>query len=186
MNEKKQYHLVKVIQKIEVFRGFDAQEVQRLLRVCHFTSFPGGTRIYRLGEASDEMLVLLRGKLLVVGESGDELAHILPGMPTGEMGLFTGQPRSANIDAVTDSTAIVLRRAEITLALANDKDMQIKVLQNLIRVLSARLTDANRLVESQARTLHDLLKRLEQYEPPGPAAESEGEEMAEGAGGAQG
>ena len=45
MNEK-QYMLVKVIQKIEVFRGFDAGDVQRLLRVCKFRNFKVGEQIY--------------------------------------------------------------------------------------------------------------------------------------------
>lgn len=171
MNEK-QYHLVKVIQKIEVFRGFDANDVQGLLRVCRFRSFSAGDVVYVRGEMSDEMLIVLRGKLRVVGESGEELALIVPGMPTGEMGLFTGLPRSADIVAATAATAIVLRRAEIGLVLSGNKDMNIKVLQNLIGILSGRLADANRLAESQARMLRDLHARLGE----GPSAEADEEE----------
>lgn len=159
VNER-QYQLVKVIQKIEVFRGFDAGDVQRLLRVCHFKNLKTGEHVYVRGEPSEEMLILLRGKLRVLAESGEELALILPGMPTGEMGLFTGQPRSADIVAAAPSTSIVLRRAEIMSVLTSDKDMHIKVLSNLIVTLSQRLTDGNSLADSQARTIRELQKRV--------------------------
>lgn len=112
MNER-QYHLVKVIGKIPVFEGFDLEEIQRLLRVCNLRNVTAGEDIYMKGEASDEMLVLLKGKLSVTSESGEELAAIRPGRPIGEMGVFTGQPRSANIVSVEDSTVIAFKRQEL-------------------------------------------------------------------------
>jgi CRP-like cAMP-binding protein len=91
-----------------------------------------------------------------LAESGEELARIGPGTPTGEMGLFTGQPRSATILSLQRSTAMVLGRKEIGLLLANNKEMQVKVLQNLVKVLSQRLTEANGLSDAQARIIRDL------------------------------
>ncbi|MEE2658216.1 MAG: cyclic nucleotide-binding domain-containing protein [Candidatus Latescibacterota bacterium] len=176
MNEK-QYHLVKVIQKMEVFRDFDATEVQRLLRVCRFKSFSDREKIYQKGKPSEEMLVLLKGKLLVLGTAGEELATISPGMSIGEMGLFTGQPRSASISAAADSTALLLRRADLGMALRSDKETLVKVLHNLVGILSTRLSDANSLSESQGRIIHDLEKKLAEFEPP--AAEGDYEDGTE-------
>ena len=56
--------------------------------------------------------------------------------------------------------------------LSGNKDMNIKVLQNLIGILSSRLADANRLAESQARMVRDLHTRL----GGGPSAEAEEDE----------
>lgn len=164
VNEK-QYHLVKVIQKIEVFRRFGPTDVQRLLKVCHFRNIAAGEHIYTIGEKSDEMLIVLRGRLRVIGTSGDELAQILPGMPIGEMGLFTGQPRSADILALDDSTAIVLRADELRTLLSRAPDMHIKVLDNVIGILSQRLGDANRLADAQTAEIRRLETRLREYEP---------------------
>ncbi len=160
MNEK-HYMLVKVIQKIEVFRGFDAGDVQGLLRVCKFRNFKVGEQIYVFGEPSDEMLILLKGQLRVMGESGDELARIRPGMPVGEMGLFTGQPRSADIIAHDNSTAIVLNGKVLKVLLSGAIDMHLKVLYNVISTLSQRVADANGLTETQARLIRDLKKKPE-------------------------
>lgn len=163
MNEK-QYMLVKVIQKIEIFRNFDVTDVQRLLRVCNFRNFKQDEHIYVFGESSNEMLILLKGGLRVMGEAGDELARIKPGMPVGEMGLFTGQPRSADIIAHENSTAIVLNGVELKALLSGAIDMHVKVLYNVIAVLCSRVSDANALTETQSRLNRDLEKKLQESE----------------------
>ena len=159
MNER-QYFLVKVIQKIPIFGGFELEHIQRLLKICQLRNFQAGERIYVTGEPSEEMLVLLKGMLLVTGESGEEFAQIRPGNPTGEMGVFTGQPRSADITAAVDSTAIVLSGEHLGVVLGANMEMHVKVLQNLVTILCARLAEANGLTESQARMIRDQSKRL--------------------------
>ena len=42
--------------------------------------------------------------------------------------------------------------------------MQIKVLQNLVKVLSARLTEANELSDTQARMIRDLERKSREAE----------------------
>lgn len=159
MNER-QYHLIRVVQKIAVFSGFELMDLQRLLRVGELRQYGQGDEIYVKGAPSDDMLVLLKGKLSVLSESGDELAEIKPGMPIGEMGLFTGQPRSASIAAVHDSTALVLGREDLVAMLQGNRDLHVKILQNLVHILSGRLDAANTLNESHSRMIRDLDRRL--------------------------
>ena len=89
MNER-QHHLVNVSQKIEIFSGVDHTDVQRLLKICRFKSYASGGDVDKRGDASDEMLLVLRGMMLVLGEDGKELARVRPGHAMGEMGLLTG------------------------------------------------------------------------------------------------
>lgn len=159
MNER-QYQLVRVMTKIALFSHLDLGEIQALLKAGRIVQFGEGEQIYFFGDPSDEMLVLLKGRLSVRAESGEELAQIRPGMPTGEMGLFTGEPRSATIVAEQASTALVLARENIGLVLAANREMQIKVLQNLVQVLCQRLTEANELNDAQSRMIRDLEKKL--------------------------
>lgn len=148
------------MKKIALFSNLELGEIQTLLKAGRIVQFRADEQIYYFGNPSDEMLVLLKGRLCVLAESGEELAQIRPGTPTGEMGLFTGQPRSATIVASQASTALVLGRKEIGLVLAANREMQIKVLQNLVQVLCQRLTEANELNDAQARTIRDLEKKL--------------------------
>lgn len=133
----------------------------RLLRICKFRNFDVAEHIYTKGEPSNEMLILLKGSLRVVGGSGEELARLAPGMPIGEMGLFTGQPRSADVVASDRSTAIVLTGNELKALLAGAIDMHIKVLNNVIAILCQRVNDANRLSESQVRIIQQLEQKLD-------------------------
>ena len=82
-------------------------------------------------------------------------------MPVGAMGLFTGQPRSADIIAHDNSTAIVLNGKVLKVLLSGAIDMHLKVLYNVISTLSQRVADANGLTETQARLIRDLEKKLE-------------------------
>lgn len=159
MNER-QYHLIQVVQKIPVFGGFELSDIQRLLRVGELRQYDEGDEIYVKGAPSDDMLVLLKGKLSVLGESGEELAEVRPGMPIGEMGLFTGQPRSASVTAVHDSAALILGREDLTAVLQNNRGLHVKILQNLVSVLSERLEAANSLNDSHSRMIRDLERRL--------------------------
>ena len=159
MNER-QYHLIRVVQKIPVFGGFELADIQQLLRLGEIRQYRGGDEIYVKGAPSDDMLVLLKGRLSVVAESGEELAEIKAGMPIGEMGLFTRQPRSADTAAVDDSTALILGRDNLVAMLESDRGLHVKILRNVVSILSERLTAANSLNESHSRMIRDLEKRL--------------------------
>jgi CRP/FNR family cyclic AMP-dependent transcriptional regulator len=64
------------------------------------------------GTPSDSVLLLLTGRLKVVtySEEGDEfiISTVLPGETIGEMGVLSGRPRSATVEATTPSTLLVL------------------------------------------------------------------------------
>lgn len=146
--KQQQYHVTKVVQRMPLFGGFDENEVLALLNICRSTSFKLGTTIYRTGTPSVDMLILLHGILSVISKSGEELAEIHPGGSVGEMGLFTGFPRSADIVTLKDSTVIVIKKKDMKGLLKNNPGMHMKLLYNLISLLRNRLVDADNLVES--------------------------------------
>ena len=112
MNEA-QYQLMKAIRKLRLFKGFELNDMQNLLPICHYTQYESGQKIYGLGEPSREMLILLMGELNVVGDSGEILAEIPSGSPVGEIGVFTGEPRSATITAAEPSAGFIIARADL-------------------------------------------------------------------------
>ncbi len=59
------------------------------------------------------MLILVQGRLRATNESGATLGEVFPGSRTGEMGVFTGQARSANIVALEKSAGFVIRRGDL-------------------------------------------------------------------------
>ena len=155
--KKQQYSLMQIIQKISLFKGLDLEHIQRLLRRGTSKSYGIGERVYTVDEPSDEMLVLLKGKLVVTSAGGEELAAIWPGMITGEMGVFTNHLRSANITAVEASVAIVIGQKTLVSFCASDNTVHICMLDNVVEILSERI----RFDNSEKEALKNRITKLE-------------------------
>jgi len=72
-----------------------------------------GEWLIREGDDADDLFVVLRGRLRAVADAdGDArtLRVLGPGAAIGELGLLTGAPRSASVQAVRDSTLLQLGR----------------------------------------------------------------------------
>jgi predicted acylesterase/phospholipase RssA/CRP-like cAMP-binding protein len=72
---------------------------------------PGGTVLFDQGDPGDSVYVLLHGRLHVSirhADTGEDelLGEILPGEAVGEMGLLTGEPRTATLLAARDSILV--------------------------------------------------------------------------------
>ena len=175
MNQQ-QHKLLLVLRKISIFKGLELEHIQRLLRVGTSEIYGVGDSIYTTGEPSLEMMVLLQGRFVVTNQGGDVLGEILPGTSTGEMGVFTGQPRSANISAAERSVAVVLKKAALDSVLASNLTMHVRIMQNMVTLLSDRLNAANKQNDKLLRQIEDLEEELEDAKgqvdepPPKPAA----------------
>jgi predicted acylesterase/phospholipase RssA/CRP-like cAMP-binding protein len=91
-----------------VFGPVDDTAFAEVASAVRWVEAPGGSVVYRQGEPGDSLCLLLRGRLHVryrdPEEDADRLvAEIAPGEAVGEIGLLTGNPRSATVVAVRDS-----------------------------------------------------------------------------------
>ncbi len=150
MDREQLQRMKSVIEKVRVFKRFTMTEAQRLLKLCQYKSFAASEVIYRMGEPSREMLVLIQGKLQAINESGTVLGEILPGTTTGEMGVLTGQPRSATIVAMEKSAGFVITKPDLD-TLLRDEDIRLKVYENMVEMFCERLSGANVQIENYAK-----------------------------------
>ena len=160
---KQQHQLMLVMRKIGVFKGLEIEHIQRILRVAVSKQYDTGQRIYIIGEPSDEMLVLLRGRLLVTTASGDQLGEITPGSPTGEMGVLTDQPRSANISAMEPSVAVVITKKNLDAVLASNAGMYMRIMKNIVELLCERISATNQRNDALQRRI-SLLEGQDDYD----------------------
>jgi NTE family protein len=76
---------------------------------------PGGSCLFRQGEAADGMYVLSSGRLKVLrrhtAERSEDWGEIVPGETVGEMALLTGEPRNADVIALRDSLLLRISSA---------------------------------------------------------------------------
>ena len=91
---------------VQLFGESDALMTTGIRALLEWVDLPGGAFLFRQGDACDGLYLLAAGRLKVqcTTPSGDvqERGDILPGEMVGEMGLLTGDPRSADVQAARD------------------------------------------------------------------------------------
>ena len=135
--------LVQVLRKIPIFKSLSPSQVKKILGLCVHKSYKLGSQICRSNTSSDEMYILLSGELIIVTAEGIRVATILPETTVGEMGVITGQPRSATVEVSKASNIFVVGKRIFDGMLRDDDDMRATVFKNIIDVLSAKLNNDN-------------------------------------------
>ncbi len=111
-----------------------------------------GTVLIHQGDPPDDMFVLASGRLRVELSTpeGDRmrLSTVRPGVMVGEMALYTGVARSADVVAETPSEVLVLTRASIERLEIEEPDTAAALHRWLATTLAVRLTDAQRAYSS--------------------------------------
>ena len=87
--------LVTFLQKIPLFEDLPPSTLRMVLSISTKVSLDKGAALCKKGDQSDAMFILLSGKLSVMGSGSEPIATIEPVSSIGEMGVFTGELRSA-------------------------------------------------------------------------------------------
>jgi len=140
-NEHEQF--IERFMKVPLFSGLTTEQLKIMLHICSKKSYASKEFIYRIGEESDNMFVLLKGEIGVMLNEAVELPSIIPAGTVGEMGIFTGEKRSASVYAVTDCVTINFNKAELFRLFSSDTDLYIKILLNVIRELAKKIQRNN-------------------------------------------
>lgn len=149
-------NLLQIVSKLKIFQGLSPRESTLMLKPCVSKTVESSETLYEVGGQSQEMFILLQGRLKVVGKSGTSLGDILPGTCWGEMGVLTGQPRTATVIATQKSIGFTITRQALQIVFRGDQTLHIKVLQNIVNLLSERLTSADAYIENYAGKLNHV------------------------------
>lgn len=154
---RQEHKLMQIIEKINVFNGFEVKEVQRLLFMCSPRKYAVGEVVYKADEPSINMLILLTGKLQVVSKTGEILGEIPAGTTTGEIGILTGRTRSATVIALEPAAGMMITKEDLS-SLMGDLRIHAKVFENLVDQLCDRLMEANQSIENYSKTTREAQK----------------------------
>ena len=139
--------IVSILDQIQLFEGFDQEEILRLAPYLKTYRAPVGTEIICEGEVGDFMLLLITGRVEIfkrdVSGVPKHIGTAGPGKVLGEMSMIDGGPRSASCIALEDTLFAMLDRADLTCIIAEDPRLGIKLLIELVQLLTRRLREAN-------------------------------------------
>lgn len=135
---------IAAVRRIPLFQGLRPNQAVSLLKACDRRAVEARTVLCKFGDPSHDMFILLSGQLSIRTKDGVQVALIDPIAPVGEMGIFTGEPRSATVLAKEACNLFVLGRAHLEALLRRNPDIELAIARNLIRTLAQRIRDANK------------------------------------------
>jgi CRP/FNR family transcriptional regulator, cyclic AMP receptor protein len=127
-------------------------------------SLDRGDLLFRQNDPSNELFVIVEGKIAVATRASDGreslVAVLEPGGLFGELGLFDGEPRSADARALIDSVVLAIPYDALRSALRRHPEslwVVIRILAQRLRATDEALADAV-FLDVPARTAKRLLE----------------------------
>jgi CRP/FNR family cyclic AMP-dependent transcriptional regulator len=106
--------MLDVIKRLPIFKGLGEKDLAVLGERAIRKRFPKDSIIVQEADEGDSLMVILSGRVKVVlhSEEGKEiiLSILKDGDFFGEMSLLDGEPRSATVIAMEDSTLLIIQR----------------------------------------------------------------------------
>ncbi len=146
---------VETLRHAPFFQDLKTDALAPLAAVTEEVRFEAGAALFREGEMSKALYVMLEGAVeirrAVDAERTQTLAVIEAGDLVGEMGLFTEEPRSATAVAVEPSCGLVISRAAFDTLLQSNSDSAAALFYQMTRTFGERLrqTDAELVAVSE-------------------------------------
>ncbi len=141
-----------------LFHALQPAELDQVLEFATERRVRRGQTILQKGDNSSSMMAVLRGRVRISTVSGDgkemTLNVISPGEVFGEIAFLDDQPRSADANAIEDTTLLVVERRHFLPLLRRNEDLFLR----LLAVLCTRLRRTSMALEEIA--LFDLPVRL--------------------------
>lgn len=138
-----QAQIIQHLKSIPIFHRLTDEELAMIYQICTFRQLSADEKLYKFGTASDGLFILLDGQLVARAPTGQDIAYINPVDVVGEMGVLTDEPRSADVDCMTDAMGFEMTRDGLINLFVNAPAVSRKILFNVVKILSQRLYDTN-------------------------------------------
>jgi rhodanese-related sulfurtransferase len=100
------------LSQIDIFAEIPEEGLAAIVRVVEARVVPAGAMVFREGDPGDSFCIIDSGRVRVFRKDAEgvevELTLLGPGDSFGEMALFTGEPRSASVEATEETRLSVL------------------------------------------------------------------------------
>jgi len=143
------------LKTVRLFREFAEPDLQALTGQLRDRKLRKGHVLFREGDGGEEMFLVREGTVLVsksvTGKVEQVLARFGPGDFFGEMSLFDQSPRSATIQAETDTVLLALDRDDLNALIEVNPRAAAAFFHGLVQVFIERLRASGELVAEITR-----------------------------------
>jgi len=156
-----------ILAQVDIFEPLSPDEKKALVKAAVPRIYAPGELILRRGDAGDSMFVVRRGKVEIrlPSSNGDHSIAVLePGGFFGEMGLLTGEPRTADVSALDEVEVLEIRKPALQ-HLLNENEQLAAALSERMADRQARLDELSRSTAEQAKLMQgeSILRRVQRF-----------------------
>jgi diguanylate cyclase (GGDEF)-like protein len=150
--------------RVPLFQNLSRAECELLAKMSEELDFRAGTVLCREGGRAREFFVILEGEACAT-KGGETVRTLGPGEFFGELALFEHLPRALTLTAKTPVRAFVMSNQCFSSVIANNAELERKILRTLVLENVAVRTIAEQALRNQAalnehQALHDALTGL--------------------------
>jgi len=132
---------VEMLQRIPIFHTLNRNEILEVNELLHERVYEKNEIVFEDGDAGHGVFIVVSGKLRAEPKQKMLKAALLdigPGESVGELALFDEGPRSATVVAIERTVTVALFQAEFASLLTKNKNIGVKVLMEIGRIISRR------------------------------------------------
>jgi len=158
-----------LLQQIPLFTDLPQEQLRSLVSVLERRTYRKGQIILRQGDQGDSLFVIVSGRVRIytISPDGHEWSVWFydRGDFFGEMALLSGEPRSANAQAMQRTEVLILRRRAFRNYLLSDSLTAVRIIEALSQRLRRTTESAEGLVALTVtqRIARKLLELTERY-----------------------
>ena len=133
-----QEQLCRMLERVQLLQGFERAEIETLSHYCGAYKSESGATIYKEGEKSHFMCLLVEGRVNIFKEN-KKIATIRVGKSMGEMSLVDGYPHSATAISDLDSEFILFTHYQFEHLCEANPSLALKLYKVISKLISLRL-----------------------------------------------
>jgi len=133
-----QDQLFKMLGKVQLLQEFEPTEIEILSHYCGAYKAEKGATIFKEGEKSHFMCLLVDGRVKIIKEN-KEVAIVRAGKSMGEMSMMDGFPHSATAISDMDSEFILFTHFQFEHLCEGNPALALKLCKAISKLMSLRL-----------------------------------------------
>ena len=142
-----------ILQKLFIFRDCRAAQIREVLKICSARTFKAGESICKQGEKSEEMFIILSGRVQIDAADGSPLLSETAITIIGEAGMLTGERRLATVTAQTDVKTLSIGSSTLMPKFSEDPVLASLIYRNVLFMERSKLIASNQRI---AQLLQDV------------------------------
>ena len=131
------------LQEVDIFETALTEDLAHIAAITEEAEFTAGDDIYREGDISDSMYLVIEGRVRL-HQAGQEVLIALPKSAFGTWALFDDEPRVVTATTLEATRLLKIDREDFYDLLADHT----RITQNVLKTLSTRLRNLMKRVQS--------------------------------------